>query len=58
MEPTDVVEVEEVEFACDGGDAAVGHPRVFLHIGDDGRVDCPYCGRQFRLKEGAAAGGH
>jgi len=58
MEAVDVVEVEKVEIACDGGDVADGHPRVFLHIGADGRVDCPYCGRQFRLKEGAPAGGH
>ncbi len=54
MEPTDVVEVEEVEIACDGGDAAVGHPRVYLHIGAEGHVDCPYCGRHFRLADGAA----
>ena len=55
MEATDVVEVDEVEVACDGGDAAVGHPRVFLHIGAEGHVDCPYCGRQFRLAAGAGA---
>jgi uncharacterized Zn-finger protein len=32
---------------------------VFLTIGKDGSVDCPYCDRRFVLKAGAMAGaGH
>jgi uncharacterized Zn-finger protein len=32
---------------------------VFLSIGKDGYVDCPYCDRRFVLKAGAMAGtGH
>ena len=59
MEPLEVVEVEETTVACDGGDGALGHPRVFLHMENTNRVDCPYCGRRFVLKEGAkAASGH
>ena len=30
--------------ACDGGEGALGHPRVWLQIPEDvGDVICPYC---------------
>jgi uncharacterized Zn-finger protein len=32
--------------ACDGGDGALGHPRVFLRIPDE-QVMCPYCSRLY-----------
>jgi uncharacterized Zn-finger protein len=41
--------------ACDGGDGALGHPRVFLRIAAT-EVVCPYCSRLFVLNPGAAAG--
>lgn len=28
------------------------HPRVFLTLGDDNAVSCPYCGKHYVLKEG------
>jgi uncharacterized Zn-finger protein len=59
MEPVETVRVETRTVACDGGGAS-GHPRVFLNIGAEGAVDCPYCGRRYLLKPGAeiAAEGH
>lgn len=54
-EPQEIIEVEKREVACDGGDGPLGHPRVFLNMGDDDHIDCPYCGRRFTLKPGAAA---
>jgi len=54
MEPLEIVETEDTRVACDGGEGALGHPRVYLNMGDRGEIDCPYCGRRFRLKEGAA----
>ena len=54
-EPLETVEVEEPVVACDGGEAALGHPRVFLNLGDQGSVDCPYCDRRFVLRQGAGA---
>jgi len=34
--------------ACDGGEGALGHPRVFLQIPrDEGYVDCPYCDKRY-----------
>lgn len=57
--PIEAPETEEVEVtrvACDGGEGALGHPRVWLSIGADGFVECPYCDKKYILKQGA--GGH
>lgn len=32
--------------------AALGHPRVYLEIDEQGFVDCGYCDRRFVLKGG------
>jgi uncharacterized Zn-finger protein len=50
--PTEILHVDEPVVACDGGDGALGHPRVFLRI-EDHSVTCPYCSRLYVLKEGA-----
>lgn len=42
---------------CDGGGGALGHPRVWLNLGEDGRITCPYCSRRYVLA-GAAPAGH
>jgi uncharacterized Zn-finger protein len=49
--PPEIVEVETKEVACDGG-GVLGHPRVFLNMGDEGQVECPYCDRLFKLRDG------
>ena len=41
--PPETVKVKELRVACDGaGDIApaLGHPRVYLHIDDNGYVEC------------------
>ncbi|HLI10959.1 MAG TPA: zinc-finger domain-containing protein [Alphaproteobacteria bacterium] len=48
--PPETIEVETTTVACDGGE--LGHPRVFLNMGREGRVECPYCDRLFVLKNG------
>jgi uncharacterized Zn-finger protein len=59
MQPPEVREVDTTEVACDGGGGALGHPKVYLNMGDKREVDCPYCGRRFTLKAGAkVAAGH
>lgn len=58
MEPPETITVESKTVACDGGDGALGHPRVWLEMGRADHIDCPYCGRRFVLKEGAVASGH
>jgi DNA polymerase I len=52
----EVIEVTKTRIACDGGGAALGHPRVWLQIDPEtGYVECGYCDRRYVLKEGAAA---
>ena len=55
MQPLETIVVEEPVVACDGGEGALGHPRVFLNMGAKAEIDCPYCGRRYVLKEGAGA---
>jgi uncharacterized Zn-finger protein len=44
--PPEIFFVSEDVVACDGGDGAVGHPRVYLTIDNKtGFVVCGYCGR-------------
>ena len=51
--------VDSYRVACDGSEGALGHPRVYLQISEDsGFVECPYCDRLFKLKEGAGGTGH
>ena len=49
---TEIIPVDSRTVACDGGEGALGHPRVFLHIADK-QVMCPYCSRLYVLKDGA-----
>jgi uncharacterized Zn-finger protein len=40
--------VDSYRIACDGGEGALGHPRVWLSIPRDaGFVECPYCDCKF-----------
>jgi uncharacterized Zn-finger protein len=41
---------ESNEVSCDGGEGALGHPKVYLQIGTKTSITCPYCSRQFVLK--------
>jgi len=45
----EIVNVASHRVACDGVGGALGHPKVFLELGTDGQVDCPYCDRRFVL---------
>jgi len=47
------IEVTTATVGCDGGGGALGHPMVYLKIGASGVIVCPYCSRQYVLKEGA-----
>lgn len=58
IEEPEIVEVETTRVACDGGEGALGHPRVYLNMGDKNFVECPYCDRRFTLKAGAKPAAH
>ncbi len=53
--PAETIYVDDRTVACDGGDLALGHPRVFLRIAGT-QVMCPYCSRLYVLKPGAGGG--
>ncbi len=56
----EIVEIESLKTSCDGGGGALGHPTVYLTItpSKSDHVDCNYCGKRFKLKEGANVSGH
>ncbi len=56
--PPETIRIKTPRTMCDGTgviDAALGHPRVYLHVDDQtGFVDCGYCDRRFVLEGGPA----
>jgi len=55
-EPFEVITVDTDRVACDGGGGPLGHPKVYLNLGKEGRVECPYCSRLYVLREGSRGG--
>jgi len=53
VDAPEIIEVSTRRVSCDGGGGALGHPKVYLEIGEEGFVDCPYCDRRYVLKAGA-----
>lgn len=56
--PPETVEVSSKRVSCDGVGGALGHPRVWLEMGDEDHVDCGYCDRRFVFKGGPGGGRH
>lgn len=52
LPPPEVVMVRSRRVACDGVGGALGHPRVWLEMGEASFVECPYCDRRFVLAAG------
>jgi len=47
MQPFETIYVDDTIVACNGGGGALGHPRVYLNLSVEGKVECPYCSRLF-----------
>ena len=47
MQPFEVIYVPTEVVACDGDGGVDGHPRVYLNLSAEGRIECPYCSRLF-----------
>ncbi len=45
----EIVPVTSRRVACDGVGGALGHPRVWMEMGDGDFVECGYCDRRFVL---------
>ena len=52
-DPPEIVVVNSTRVACDGSGGALGHPKVYLEMGEQGFVECGYCDRRFVLSQEA-----
>lgn len=45
--------VDETIVSCDGcgSNANTGHPLIYLNLGDEGKIECPYCSCVFILNK-------
>ena len=41
VEAPEIIPVDDTRVRCDGGGGALGHPRVYLEMGDETFVECP-----------------
>ncbi len=44
-----VIEIGTKEFQCVGAAPPYDHPHVFLDMGDDSEIICPYCSTLYRF---------
>jgi uncharacterized Zn-finger protein len=49
IEAPETIVVNRTRVACDGGGGALGHPKVYLEMGEETFVECGYCDRRFVL---------
>ena len=45
----DAIPTTDQRVSCNGGGGPLGHPQVWLTLGTEGDVTCPYCSRQYVL---------
>ncbi len=50
--PPEIIPVTSRRVACDGVGGALGHPRVWLEMGEADFVECGYCDRRFVIRAG------
>jgi len=55
--PPEEILVTSKRVACDGG-GVLGHPLVYLEMGEDDFVECGYCDRRFALAADPHAESH
>ena len=41
--------VSSKKVSCDGGGGALGHPKVYLEMGEENEIICPYCSKLFKI---------
>ena len=45
----EAIPTRDQRVSCNGGGGPLGHPQVWLTLGTDGEVVCPYCSRRYVL---------
>lgn len=43
--------VSSSNVSCDGGGGALGHPKIYLDMGKEKKIVCPYCSKLFVLEK-------
>jgi uncharacterized Zn-finger protein len=51
-----IIEIGSQEFMCVGANPPFDHPHVFLDLGNDNEIICPYCSTLYRYAADLAAG--
>jgi len=51
-----VIEIGSQEFMCVGANPPFDHPHVFLDLGNDNEIICPYCSTLYRYAADLPAG--
>ena len=47
-EPVEILETDLKILMCDRGGEQLGHPRIFLQIGQESEIEFPYYGRVYK----------
>jgi uncharacterized Zn-finger protein len=55
MQPFETIYVDTRTVSCNGGGGALGHPLVYLNLGPNHRVECPYCSRLYIQEQAKSA---
>lgn len=48
--PVETLHVNSKKVSCAGGKGGNGHPLVYLNMGENDFVICPYCSKYFTVK--------
>jgi uncharacterized Zn-finger protein len=51
-----VIEIGSQQFMCVGANPPFDHPHVFLDLGNDNKICCPYCSTLYRLVDDLGMG--
>jgi uncharacterized Zn-finger protein len=51
-----IIEIGSQEFMCVGANPPFDHPHVFLDLGNDNEIICPYCSTLYRYAADLKAG--
>ena len=49
--PLEIVHVDSKKVSCDGGKGPSWHPLVYLNMGKNDFVTCPYCSKYFTTEK-------
>ncbi len=50
LQNKDAEYVTSKKISCIGVEGPLGHPKIYLDMGDNSQVVCPYCSKLFILK--------